>query len=326
VVAVVAALTLTRGGAHPVASPSSTRTPGVAPPPANSLVEIDATTQRLVRTIPNVDGTRGLAVGEGGVWALLPAKADASFLVHLDASTGRPHGRIANVWGFAVGAHGVWVMAFSGTEGQGLLTLERVDAATDEVIGRIPGSAGPAGPTQEGAHLAIGAGAVWVALESGLEERIDPSSNTVTLQSETGLTLDGLAAGEGAVWAKDNFDGVVARIDPVTGHLREIQVQGNLTGIAAGLGRVWVLDGVAGTVTPIDPGTDTVGTPFRVGSSPKDIAVGAGFVWGTDADGNLYRIDPATLDVTTVPVGAPLALVAVDDSTGKVWVSIGSGP
>jgi streptogramin lyase len=104
-----------------------------------------------------------------------------------------------------------------------------------------------------------------------------------------------------------------------------IPVQGNLTGIAAGLGRVWILDGVAGTITPIDPGTGEVGSPFRVGSSPRDIAVGAGSVWVTDADGNLYRIDPDTLDVSTIRVGSPLALVAVDQGSGKVWVSVGSG-
>jgi predicted Ser/Thr protein kinase len=325
IVAVV--VVLTRGGGHPVASPSSPRGPTVAPPPPNSLVEIDATTGRVVRTIPNVDGTRGLAVGEGGVWALLPARADASFLVHLDAATGRSHGRIANVWRFAVGAHGVWVMAFSGTEGQGALTVERVDAATDEVIGGIPRSAGPAGQTQEGARLSIGEGGVWVVFETGTVERIDPRSNTVAVRKDTGLALDGVAAGEGAVWAKDNFDSKVLEIDPATATVAHtIRVQGNLSGIAAGLGRVWVLDAVTGTVTPIDPESREVGTSIRVGRSPVDIAVGAGFVWVSDADGNVYRIDPATLDVSKIPVGASLALVAVEDASGKVWVSVGSRP
>jgi virginiamycin B lyase len=217
----------------------------------------------------------------------------------------------------------VWVLAFSGAEGRGVLTVKRVDAATDQVVVRIPGSAAAAGITQEGARISIGEGGVWVAFETGTVERIDPRSNSVAVRQDTGLALDGVATGEGAVWAKDNFDSKVARIDPATGTVTNtIRVQGNLSGIAAGLGRVWILDAVAGTVTPIDPETRDVGTPIRVGRSPTDIVVGAGFVWVTDADGMLYRIDPDTLSRSTIPVGAPLARVAVDDASGKLWVSV----
>jgi streptogramin lyase len=322
-VAVVAALTLTRGGVHPVASPSGTPSPGVAPPPENSVVEIDPVTERIVKTFPGVNGTRGLAVGEGGVWALLPAREQASFLLHLDTSTGELRGRIQNVWRMAVGDHGVWVLAFSGAEGRGVLTVKRVDAATDQVVVRIPRSAAAAGITQEGARMSIGEGGVWVAFETGTVERIDPRSNSVAVRQDTGLALDGVATGEGAVWAKDNFDSEVVRIDPATATVTNtISVQGNLSDIAAGLGRVWILDAVAGTVTPIDPETRDVGTPIRVGRSPTDIVVGAGFVWVTDADGMLYRIDPDTLSRSTIPVGAPLARVAVDDASGKLWVSV----
>ena len=123
------------------------------------------------------------------------------------------------------------------------------------------------------------------------------------------------------------FDGLVVRIDPATAQItKEKHLSGSLNGIAAGLGRVWILDAAAGTVTPIDPTTFEVGTVIRVGRSPRDIAVGAGSVWVTDAGGILYKIDPATLVVSPIRVGAPLALVAVDVASGKVWVSIGSGP
>jgi serine/threonine-protein kinase len=127
-VAVALVVALTGGGRRPAASPSHPTSSTVAPP-AHSLVEVDADTGRVVRTIPNVDGTRGLAVGEGGVWALLPAQQQASFLLHLDASTGKRHGMIGNVWGMAVGADGVWALDFSGAEGHGVLTVKRVDAA-----------------------------------------------------------------------------------------------------------------------------------------------------------------------------------------------------
>jgi streptogramin lyase len=280
----------------------------------------------VVKTIPDADGTKGLAVGEGGIWAHPPPARNASFLFHLDPSTGKLHGRIANVWRVAVGAHGVWVLAVSGTEANAFLVVDRVDAATDEVVAQIRGSAGPAGPAFESGRLAIGAGGVWAVFDSGLVERIAPTSNAVAVRTDTGLSLDGVAAGEGALWAKDDLDGLVVRIDPATAKvMRRIPVQGNLSGIAAGLGRVWILDAPAGTVTTIDPQSGRVGTTVRVGRSPTDITVGAGFVWVTDADGNLYRIDPATLVVSKIAVGSPLALVAVDGATGKAWVSVGPG-
>ena len=49
-------------------------------------------------------------------------------------------------------------------------------------------------------------------------------------------------------------------------------------------------------------------------------------VWFADLDGSLYRVDPLTLDVTTVPVGAEIFGVTVDDSDGSLWVYAGGPP
>jgi streptogramin lyase len=81
-----------------------------------------------------------------------------------------------------------------------------------------------------------------------------------------------------------------------------------------------VLDAVAGIATPIDPSTDTARSPVGVGSRPTAIAVGLGSAWVTDRDGNLYRIDPELGRATPIPLGTPLAVVAIDDAGRSVWV------
>ena len=97
--------------------------------------------------------------------------------------------------------------------------------------------------------------------------------------------------------------------------------QRSLWAIAAGDGGVWVLDPDAGTATPIDPSSNEAGAPIQVGPAPTNIAVGLGSAWVTDGqDGNLYRIDPELRRATPIPLGTPLAVVAVGEADRSVWV------
>ena len=103
--------------------------------------------------------------------------------------------------------------------------------------------------------------------------------------------------------------------------IARIPLPGNLKDIAAGDGGVWVLDQVAGTATQIDPDTNSPDAPVGLGPDPTAIAVGLGSAWVADAQtGDLYRIDPELERATTLPLGTPLAAVAVDDAGDAVWV------
>jgi hypothetical protein len=49
--------------------------------------------------------------------------------------------------------------------------------------------------------------------------------------------------------------------------------------------------------------------------------VGLGSAWVSDGeDGNLCRIDPELRRATPIPLGAPLAIVAIDDAGRSVWM------
>ena len=85
----------------------------------------------------------------------------------------------------------------------------------------------------------------------------------------------------------------------------------------------WVIEAAEGVVTPIDPVDGTVGSPIRVGVDPSDLAVGLDAVWvGNLEDGTISRIDPSTGIADTIPIGSPVAAIAVDESTRSLWTVI----
>jgi hypothetical protein len=88
-----------------------------------------------------------------------------------------------------------------------------------------------------------------------------------------------------------------------------------------------VLDAVAGTATQIDPLRNVPGSSIGLGPDPSSIAVGLGSAWVSDGeDGNLYRIDPELARATPIPLGAPLAVVAIDEAERSVWVELSPTP
>jgi len=66
---------------------------------------------------------------------------------------------------------------------------------------------------------------------------------------------------------------------------------------------------------------------------PSQLAIGlfvATFVYAilavrevtNQGDGTISRIDPVTRSVATIPVGGPVATIAVDEPTRSVWVAV----
>jgi YVTN family beta-propeller protein len=83
-----------------------------------------------------------------------------------------------------------------------------------------------------------------------------------------------------------------------------------------------VVSAFSNTATLVDGGTNEVGQPIPVGSSPAAVAVGPDAVWVANrGDGTVSRIDPATrLVVETITVGGSPIRIEVDPGSGSVWV------
>jgi DNA-binding beta-propeller fold protein YncE len=60
------------------------------------------------------------------------------------------------------------------------------------------------------------------------------------------------------------------------------KVSDTLDGITAGEGAVWAINALQDSILRIDPATaQSTGSPIRVGRAPSAVAAGAGAVWVT---------------------------------------------
>ena len=136
---------------------------------------------------------------------------------------------------------------------------------------------------------------------------------------------DGLAYGDGSVWAVNGTDGTVSRIDPAThAVVQQIPVGADPAAVTVTGGDVWVANSGDGTVSRINAAAGAVVQTIPVGNVPDAIASGPSGIWvANQGDATVDRIDPATGDVTRrdIPVGGLPDGIAVGPDA--VWVANG---
>ena len=131
----------------------------------------------------------------------------------------------------------------------------------------------------------LGYGAAWIALggrlgaSEGTVLRVDARSGRAR-RIPVGRFPVGVAVGFGSVWVAQREDDTVRRIDPVTGHTREVIAVGHLPfDVAVDQGSVWVTSQCAGTLSRIDPATNRVVGTIELGYHPQPLAVDGDFAW-----------------------------------------------
>ena len=136
---------------------------------------------------------------------------------------------------------------------------------------------------------------------------------------------DGLAYGDGSVWAVDGTGGTVSRISPAThAVVQQIPVGTDPAAVTVAGGDVWVANSGDGTVSRINAVAGAVVQTIAVGNIPDAIASGPSGIWVADqGDATVDRIDPATGKVTMrdIPVGGLPDGIAVGPDA--VWVANG---
>ncbi len=195
-----------------------------------------------------------------------------------------------------------------------------IDPATNRIVGEVPVGARPGA-------VAAGAGAIWVGnRDDGTVSRVAPSSLAVLRTLPVGAEPTGLAAAGRELWvvgadpsaAAVSVERIDARFDTVTPPRRVGNVvAGGPGAVAAGRDVVWVAPS-SGLLTRFDAASGRVRGRVDPGTSPTDIAAGAGAVWLPNAYADtVTRVDATGLR-TTIPVGRRPAAVAV--GLGGVWV------
>jgi streptogramin lyase len=169
---------------------------------SSALARIDASSGRLLATIPVGKRTDVAIAGFGSVWA---ASSDENVVLRIDPVSNIVMQRIS-VGGspkfMTAGAGAVWVQNRS----DGSVT--RIDVDGNRETARIEAQA----PTEWG-DIATGAGAVWLSVDGKPVTRIDPRTNEVSHQFVGGDGADATRYGLGALWVADHKRGELWKID-----------------------------------------------------------------------------------------------------------------
>ena len=132
------------------------------------------------------------------------------------------------------------------------------------------------------------------------------------------------ALGQGGL-GDESLDAVagnsVAFVDPDSQQLvSEVEVGTTPTDVAVGAGAVWVTNAADGTVDRIDPETRTVRQTIRVGDGPDGIAFGDGTVWVTNRLSGTVSRIPANANEVTQTISVGNSPSGIAVGEGAVWV------
>ena len=166
-------------------------------------------------------GAGWLTVGAGAVWA-----TSLRTITRIDLRTSQVRASVTPGYGeLAFGFGSLWAI--------GAIALDRLAPTTMRRIARIGIAVGdlPFDAGEEG---------VWIGDDTGRAVfRIDPQRNVVARTIDVAGRPFGVAVGAGAVWAAID-DGTIARIDPITNRATTIRVGGRPRNVSVGSGLVWV--------------------------------------------------------------------------------------
>jgi streptogramin lyase len=293
--------------------------------PVTSLEELDALTVSLE------GGPDWPAILDDSVWILAPdgalGQGEGELVYRLDARTGEEQARVPIdgrlCQGIAAGFGSLWACTDGG--------LVRIDPDSNEVVTEIPFQV-----AQVFVRPVMTEDRVWMLAGNvfgNLLVEIDPRANDVVATHELGHTAAGLAFGDGALWATVPAEGVILRIDPSNGRVRQ-HTEG-LTApvtIAYGGGSLWVAEHGEGepaaagepTIARVSPADGSVEARIAIGPTSMeegDIWAGDDSVWVRNpGDPFLVRIDPATNQVVTA-IGGSFSGGSLTVSDGVVWTT-----
>jgi YVTN family beta-propeller protein len=291
----------------------------------NSLVKIDARTNKVVDVIRVGRFPEKVVAGYGSVWAV---DGKDETLTRVGTRSGRSDLvgglRLAKPAGLvAAGGRGLFVGSFAQSE---LVHIDPSTLAVDERL-KLPG--------RTALFVAAGAGSLWITQPPADFHSSLPSAITrisilngnieKRFSSPRGVVPGQIAFGAGAAWVANVGDGSVWRIDAATNRIKRISVGSQPTDVAVGYGSAWLPCLGRNAVWRIDAATGKVEAIIPTGNEPLALAAGAGAIWVTNqAAGTVSRIDPRTNKVVkTIRIGFNPHGVAVVD--GAVWVAVARG-
>ncbi len=287
----------------------------VIPIRANTLLELDPNTNRIVSSIPIARDAVGLEPTAGALWVASERERTVSRVdlrTHAVKTIGEPH-----------------PVAFIAHDDRGNIYVSgwdfpfvwQIDPRTVQIVRSFRVKTRALG-------LAVGGGSLWVVDRlANAVTRIDLAQRRVAETIRVGLDPLDATFGYGALWVANQDSGTVSVIRP--GAAKPIRVSGipSPDGISAGAGGIWVAAYGVHAVYRIDPDTHAIVARIDLGT-PADflfgVTAGVHGVWAFE-DHHAVRINPATDRVIArirFPRGTePKAVASTPDG---VWISVGN--
>jgi outer membrane protein assembly factor BamB len=244
----------------------------------NELIEIDPTTNEVVRTYRMPGGPCGMAERDGTLWIETP---NAGTLVAFDPERGEVIDRIripGGVVGVTSTPSGLWGVAGEADE------VVQIDPDSMRVVARVDVE-GPLGA------LAVDGDQIWTVAGRSELVRIDPGSHSIAERIELeSFEAEALAIGRNVLWVSSSFEGNVLRVDLRTGRVRDrLPVDGSLFGGIV-IGDSYWISGNDGTIYRLDADSgEVVDQLDMVGFGPIPAA---GNLWTVDfLSNNVFRLD-----------------------------------
>jgi DNA-binding SARP family transcriptional activator/streptogramin lyase len=303
---------------------------------ANSLVQIDPATGKVVSVLPVGLEPGPIAVTPTALWIVNRGDQD---VVRYDLRTHivHPFGSGADPYAIAADADGnVWVSGRKPVVTWILRNASGTGTSAVPLVRRIV----PVPLPGAGAE-AVGAGYLWVvpglATSSGSDRvsLIDVRSRSVAPSIPLGREATAIVFGYGSAWIgtydRARSSDWLSVVRPGSNGSESIGLEADdgagPLDIAVGAGSVWVITS-SGTIVRVDPETQQVLSRIRVvaAKEPMFVAVGDGFVWTANMeDFSISQIDPKTRRVVrTIPLGSYTQIpCGIAVTHAAIWVTIG---
>jgi virginiamycin B lyase len=260
-----------------------------------------------------------------GIWIITGGTRPA-----VAAVTPRPIGELTILAKIRVGKTADWVAitpdaVWVGSTGP--YAVHRIDPTTGKRVATVKLDGEPC------AGLATGFDSLWVPLcgRRPTLAKVDLRSNRLVSTYNIGPAAaeGGVATSPDSVWLVVDRKGSLARIDPVTGRLRQtIRVPPGSYNPHYSDGRIWVTRAEGAELTGVDAATGRISMTAQTGPGPRFLTAGAGAVWTLNqGDGSLTRIDIDDAHVTrTIALGTPGHGGDIGFGGGEVWTTMPNVP
>jgi DNA-binding SARP family transcriptional activator len=310
-----AAVAVAATAAIVVATIASGHAKVVVPIRANTLIELDPRTNRIIGSTPIARDAAAVEATLDALWIASERERTVSrfdLRTHVVRTIGEPHpvaflthddrGNIyASGWDFPF----VW----------------QIDPRTVQIVR-------PFRVRTRALGLAVGGGSLWVVDRlANAVTRIDLAERRVASTIKVGVNPLDATFGYGALWVANADSGTVSVIRP--GAAKPIQVTGipSPFAISAGAGGIWVASNGMHAVYRIDPDTHAIVARIVLGT-PTDflygVSAGPHGVWAVE-DHHIVRINPANDRVVIrIPFPRGTEPKAVTATPSNVWITVGN--